>query len=224
MNDPMKTKGTSLRSRSDLAAEIRDNTRITLAIAHASGIADDANARRNIVDTANGNPAQRSSYTDPDSGNTGPGGTVELDENLLNGMINLAEAYMLSVSEIAGGVHSNNSPHYQGLAIDVTHINGVRVSSTNPHSRVRTRASASPRVRHTRFSAPATPATTPTLTWCGLPGSRPPTPAAGARRRSIPRSRIRFRTPASVAISDLDHRPWSGSRPADQVDSADGED
>src|SRR4051794_31360081 len=73
--------------RQELAEKIRDNSRIYLATTHPSGVVDSANARQNILDTANGNQARRSNY------GTAPGGTVWLDPRLLNCMDRLAEVY-----------------------------------------------------------------------------------------------------------------------------------
>lgn len=109
-----------------MAAEIRDHPNIKLATVHVSGVADQANARQNIEDTAAGRPAKRSSY-----GNA-PGGTVQLDRDMLSCMLDLADTYRFSVSEIAGGSHSSNSRHYAGIAFDVNIINGEHVRAGHP--------------------------------------------------------------------------------------------
>lgn len=55
---------------------------------------------------------------------------------MLRGMHDLrARGYTFHVSSIAGGIHSPRSRHYSGLAFDANVINGVRVSSRNPHFR-----------------------------------------------------------------------------------------
>ncbi|NOK57312.1 MAG: peptidoglycan-binding protein [Chloroflexi bacterium AL-W] len=115
--------------RETLARSILNNSRITLATVHVSGVKDNATARQNIIDTAAGKPAARSSY-----GNA-PGGSVFLDPRTLNGMLSLAQSYTYSVSEIAGGSHSSTSRHYDGVAIDVNYINGVHVGSGNQYYR-----------------------------------------------------------------------------------------
>ncbi|MGH2524869.1 MAG: hypothetical protein ACRDH2_20370 [Anaerolineales bacterium] len=90
---------------------------------------DNATARLNIEDTANGRPASRSNY-----GNA-PGGTVSLDIRLLSGILKLAQTYAFSVSELAGGSHSPNSRHYAGVTLDVNVINGQHVGNAHPNFR-----------------------------------------------------------------------------------------
>jgi chitosanase len=109
-----------------LAARILASLNITLATGHPSGVVDDANARQNIIDTAAGAPARRSSY-----GNA-PGGTVVLDIRMLRGLLSLADRYTVSVSELCGGSHSPNSRHYAGLGFDITEINGRPVRAGHP--------------------------------------------------------------------------------------------
>jgi zinc D-Ala-D-Ala carboxypeptidase len=114
----------------ELAQRVMDESRITLAKAHSSGKKDDANAKQNIVDTAAGNPAQRSAYKD---GNLqAPGGTVELHPKVLLILLTLARHYTFEVSEIAGAAHHRNSRHYDGIAFDVNHIDGAHVAATHP--------------------------------------------------------------------------------------------
>ena len=101
-----------------------------LANYHLSGVSDNATALKNMQDTANGSRAVRSSYA------KAPGGSCYLQENMLKGMISLAnQGYSISISEVVGGGHSRISRHYLGVAYDVTHINGVKVSWTNPYFR-----------------------------------------------------------------------------------------
>ena len=114
-------------TRAQLATTIRDSSRIGLATYHTSGVSDSATARQNIVDTANGGAARRSSYQNA------PGGSVYLDTRLLNGMITLSQSWTYFVTEIAGGSHSVTSRHYDGVAVDVGTINGSGVSSSNPY-------------------------------------------------------------------------------------------
>lgn len=123
--------------RVSLAIWIRDSPRTILATIHSSGVSDSANARQEIVDTANGGMARRSCY-----GNA-PCGSVWLQVSLLSGMKNLAGTYSYNISEIAGGSHSVGSRHYDGVAVDVNRINGSGVSSSNPYqSAFRSRCSA----------------------------------------------------------------------------------
>jgi hypothetical protein len=115
--------------RGRLAATILNSPNITLSNAHVSGVNDNATARQNIEDTANGRPASRSNY-----GNA-PGGTVSLDLQLLSRILKLAETYSFSISELAGGSHSANSRHYAGVTMDVNVINGQHVSNAHPNFR-----------------------------------------------------------------------------------------
>ncbi len=120
-------------SAKDLAIQILASTKIALATQHTSSNNDNASARQNIVDTSQGKAASRSSYTD--SGQTGPGGTVGISDNVLKAIIALTNppySYSISISEIAGGVHSANSDHYTGRAFDINTINGANISITNP--------------------------------------------------------------------------------------------
>ncbi len=117
---------TATSPTADLARQILGNGRITLATVHSSGISDNANARQNIIDTANGGLAARSCY------GSAPCGRVALDSRMLRGTLALANTYTFRVSEIAGGSHSSCSRHYAGLAIDVDVINGTRVSAYHP--------------------------------------------------------------------------------------------
>ncbi|MBN9088335.1 MAG: chitosanase [Reyranella sp.] len=109
-----------------LAQQILADTGISLATAHASGIPDQATARQNIVDTAAGRPASRSSYQGA------PGGTVSLDIRMLGGVVALAQQYTFAVSEFCGGSHSANSRHYAGVTADFNIINGRHVSPGHP--------------------------------------------------------------------------------------------
>ena len=113
-------------SAASLAQQILTNARIGLATAHASGIPDQATARQNIVDTAAGRPAHRSSYQNA------PGGTVPLDVRMLGGVVTLAGEFTFSISEFCGGSHSTNSRHYAGVTADFNIINGQHVRPGHP--------------------------------------------------------------------------------------------
>jgi zinc D-Ala-D-Ala carboxypeptidase len=88
---------------------------------------DHVTARQNIVDTARGLKAQRSSY------GHAPGGSVYLDVRMLKGMLALASHYNFRVTQIAGGSHSPNSRHYAGIPFDVDVIDNRPVTSSNPY-------------------------------------------------------------------------------------------
>ena len=82
--------------------------------------------RQNIVDTAAGGRARRSSY------GTAPGGTIALDLRLLKSLVTLANEFSFSISELVGGSHNANSRHYAGVAADINAINGRHVSANHP--------------------------------------------------------------------------------------------
>ena len=113
-------------SAAALAQQILANAGISLATAHASGIPDQATARQNIVDTAAGRRANRSSYQNA------PGGTVALDVRMLGGVVALGGEFTLAVSEFCGGSHSSNSRHYAGVTADFNIINGQHVRPGHP--------------------------------------------------------------------------------------------
>ena len=101
-------------------------SRATFQTVHASGIADNANARQNIVDTANGSAAARSNYDADGAGGlpTAPGGVVALRPSMLQGLLTIAQSTTVRVSEVSGGQHHANSKHYAGAAFDIDLING----------------------------------------------------------------------------------------------------
>jgi len=116
--------------RQETAIYIRDNTGITLATSHPSGITDTAStARQNIVDAAACKASKTSAYSDV--GVT----SVWLHTGMLSCMKTLRATYGYTyrVTEIAGGDHSSTSYHYRGTAFDVGTINGSGVSSSNPY-------------------------------------------------------------------------------------------
>jgi len=108
-----------------LACSIKTNSNIKLMRSHVSGVSDRATAYTNIVDTCNGNKAQRSSY-----GNA-PGGSVCLSQSLLQYVLDAAnKAGPVQVNELAGASHSKNSRHYRGLAVDFQVKSGDRSYKT----------------------------------------------------------------------------------------------
>ena len=119
---PLPPSSKPISTRAKLAAEILKNRYITLATTHFSGVPDNANARQNIPDTAAGGNAHRSHY------GTAPAGTVALQQQMLKGMLALAESYSFQVTEIAGGSHATTkSHHYLGVAFDIGTIDGTSV-------------------------------------------------------------------------------------------------
>lgn len=121
----------STSTRTQLAQQVLNHPNISLwpYSPVSSNTSDGADARSNISDTASGQAARRSSY-----GNA-PGGSVYLDNRMLDGMLKLASTYRIHVTSIAGGSHSATSRHYSGIAFDVNEINGVHVTSSNPYYR-----------------------------------------------------------------------------------------
>ena len=116
-------------TRASLARTILHSQRISLATFHSSGVRDNATARQNIVDTANGRRAHRSCY------GTAPCGSVYLDVTMLRSMLTLRNSFTFRVSEIAGGSHTAGSRHYAGKAFDLDILDGQGVSAANPHVR-----------------------------------------------------------------------------------------
>ncbi len=103
--------------------------RLELLTQHPSGVKDGADPRSNVVDTAAGRPARRSSY-----GNA-PGGSVNLSIDMLRGVNSLTREFSFAITSLAGASHSPNSNHYRGTALDVDTINGQRVSINHPQFR-----------------------------------------------------------------------------------------
>lgn len=104
--------------------------KLDLLPVQVSGRNDGADARSNIVDTALGKQAKRSSYQNA------PGGTVALSFSLLEGMKDLTEEFShYRVTALAGGSHSKRSRHYLGVGIDVDQIDGQQVSKDHPRFR-----------------------------------------------------------------------------------------
>ena len=119
------------KPRVRMAKEILSRTdKFTFANYHSSRNVDQATAILNIQAAAAGYASKRSSY------GRSPGGYCYLQENMLAGMLKLSDmGYSIRISEFAGGEHSSRSRHYLGVAYDLTHINGVRISWNNPYYR-----------------------------------------------------------------------------------------
>lgn len=117
---------TTLATRPQLAQQIRNSGKVTFATVHVSGVRDEATASHNIIQTAQGLPAKRSSY------GTAPGGQVWLNVSMLQGMLALLGQYTFRVSELVGGSHTSGSRHYYGIVFDVDIINGRLVSASHP--------------------------------------------------------------------------------------------
>jgi hypothetical protein len=115
---------TPLPATRELATKILNNSKITLATAHSSEISDNAFARLNILDAANGRQAARSPYGDMP-------GKVSLSPTLLNGMLKIAQKFEYKVSEIAGGDHGKGSLHYYGRAVDINFVGNKHVKELN---------------------------------------------------------------------------------------------
>ncbi len=128
---PIPSPPPPISPRQSLAKQIRRHPKIRLMDGHVSGKHDSASARDNIISTANGGSARRSSY------GRAPGGYVRLNTQMLKTMLYIAntKGWRYHVTEIAGGSHSSNSRHYSGVAFDVDRINGVKVGYGNPYYR-----------------------------------------------------------------------------------------
>lgn len=128
---PPQTVTGSTQQLGQQVLALHNSGKIILASNHASGNTDNANALQNIKDTSDGKTAQRSSYQDGSLKT--PGGTTSIDPQVLQAIISLEAKFgKFTISEIAGGAHSNNSDHYTGRAFDVSQINGSGVNSSHP--------------------------------------------------------------------------------------------
>lgn len=97
---------------------------------HVSGVSDEATAKRNLIQAAEGRPSKRSYY------GKAPGGATRLDLRMLRALLILAdEGYVFRITELAGGSHSSRSRHYDGLAFDVDHLDGVKIRRGHPSYR-----------------------------------------------------------------------------------------
>jgi RHS repeat-associated protein len=110
-----------LNGNQEKAEYILNSPKIKLATSHESGINDDAFAKNNIQDIANGKLAQNSHYQNA------PGKETALTSNMLDAIIKLSENSTLSISEFAGASHSKGSKHYTGMAVDINYVNGIHV-------------------------------------------------------------------------------------------------
>ena len=108
-----------------LALAILSNKNIQLANAHESLHIDQGYAIQNIIDTSKGLLAHTSNY------DNAPNVTVALSNELLVGILKLAETYKICISEVAGGSHADKSPHYIGYCTDINIINGQHVDLNN---------------------------------------------------------------------------------------------
>jgi len=107
-------------SVAQIATSIKNNSNINLFTYHVSGISDpNSTARQNIIDTSNGLPAKNSCYTQGTI--TAPCKSVTLNSTMLQALLNLGNQMSITITEIAGGVHSSNmsDSHYMGNAFDV---------------------------------------------------------------------------------------------------------
>ncbi len=103
--------------------------KIDLLPIQVSGRNDGADARSNIVDTAIGRQAKRSSYENA------PGGRVSLSMPLLEGLKTLSDAFSFRITALAGGSHSERSRHYLGVGLDIDTLDGVPLTAQHPKFR-----------------------------------------------------------------------------------------
>lgn len=128
------TAGPVSGTSQQVAQLILQNPNINLFKIHScNNPTDNATPYQNIVDTSNGQPAQRSSYKDKCAPNyTGPGGSTNLSNQMLIAIAAAGNAMPVSVNEIAGGVHSNTptNSHYSGNAVDIAPQNPTAATQT----------------------------------------------------------------------------------------------
>ena len=108
-------------SAAQIATSIQNTTNITLMNSHPSGQSDPAStAKQNIADVAQSKPAQNSCYTQ--NGITAPcNKNVSLNPSMLQAILNIGNQTPITVTEIAGGVHSSSptDSHYTGNGFDI---------------------------------------------------------------------------------------------------------
>lgn len=114
----------------DVAHDILQNRRITLAKDHESGGGYLGSAEQNVIDVAHGRRARFSCHAGA------PCGSTRISLRLLKALRDMGTRASLEVSEIAGGVHSGRSDHYSGLAMDITWVNGRHVGGGADYSMV----------------------------------------------------------------------------------------
>ncbi|UQN09181.1 peptidoglycan-binding protein [Deinococcus sp. QL22] len=107
-----------------LATQILNSSRIALG---TSSSTTGGSPRQNIIDTSNGLVTKRGC-----NGNANCGLTTTLKRSMLEGALKMANAgNSYHITSLAGGVHSTNSDHYAGLAIDIGIWNGTSLSTPN---------------------------------------------------------------------------------------------
>ena len=107
----------------DIAKDILRNKRIDLERVHLSGGGYLASPHDNIVDVSQGRRARHSCH------GGAPCGSTRIDLRVLHAIRDLGTRADVTISEIAGGVHSSGSDHYSGRAIDITWVNGRHVGA-----------------------------------------------------------------------------------------------
>jgi len=128
---PVAKPNPAMSSTATLAKRVLKHPKIILLRKQVSGRVDSASSYHNVASAAKGFSARRSSY------GKAPGGYTRLNKKMLETMLYLAntKGYTYRVTSIAGGSHSSNSRHYQGIAFDVDMINGRKVGYSNPYYR-----------------------------------------------------------------------------------------
>lgn len=123
----------------NIALRILKTGKVTFALVHCcapEGYSqnDESNPDDNIDDASHELQAQTSPYVYEDKEKyPNVSQLIDLDINMLKGMLNLTKKYTFSISEITGGGHSSNSRHYAGIAFDINYINGVYVNDKNTY-------------------------------------------------------------------------------------------
>lgn len=125
--------GACSSARSALAQQIQASANISLwpYSPISSGSSDGADVATNIADTARGAKAKHSCY------GTAPCSSAYLSEDMLQGILKVAESYSVRLTSVTGGSHSATSRHYAGTAFDIDLIGGVSVTARGGDSAVR---------------------------------------------------------------------------------------
>jgi len=93
---------------------------VTLAKVHKDGHKDHATPYDNIKNMCEGRKAVISGYSCAACETGAPGGTVCISNWVLDYILEAAKNGTLTINQLTGGCAECNSPHYQGLAVDMS--------------------------------------------------------------------------------------------------------
>mmetsp|Transcript_11180 Transcript_11180/g.45504 ORF Transcript_11180/g.45504 Transcript_11180/m.45504 type:complete len:326 (+) Transcript_11180:90-1067(+) len=117
-------------SRSQLAQQILDSNRITLANVHVAQYSSAVNSARYYDSTALKNVQHQAQGVTPYTSCYGnaPCSRAALSISMMECILSASNSLTLSISSLVGSSHSSSSKHYNGWAVDVNFVNGVHVA------------------------------------------------------------------------------------------------